>query len=112
VVGRTRPIELLINGSLRHESRARTSAAAAEVRGERADLVDEGGISGLHGLLQARLVEERTVSDDRSSDGNEDAAANVANEVDDPGDLIARLLRKSDISRGVMAMKAKGIANI
>ena len=74
-------------------------AATAKVRGKRVDLVDVGGIAGLHGLLQARLVEERTVGDDRSSDGNEDTAANVANEVDDSGDLVARFFWKSDISR-------------
>jgi hypothetical protein len=92
-------IELLINGSLCHEAGSGSFAATAKVRGKRVDLVDEGGIAGLHGLLQARLVKERTVGDDRSSDGNEDTAANVANEVDDPRDLIARLFRKSDISR-------------
>src|SRR6266403_2724553 len=93
-------IELLINGSSCHEAGSGSFGATAKVRGKRVDLVDVGGIAGLHGLLQARLVEERTVGDDRSSDGNEDTAANVANEVDDPGDLIARLFRKSDISRG------------
>src|ERR1700722_4723243 len=45
-------------------------------------------------------MEEGTVGDDRSSNGNENTAAYVANEVDDSGDLIARLFRKSDISRG------------
>jgi hypothetical protein len=92
-------IELLINGSSCHEAGSRPFAASAEVGGKRVDLGDECGIAGLHGFLQARLVEERTVGDDRSSDGNEDAAANVANEVDDPRDPIARLFRKSDISR-------------
>src|SRR6266481_9684857 len=82
-------IELLINSSSCHEARSGSFAATAEVRGKRVDLIDEGGIAGLHGLLQARLVEERTVGDDRSRDSNEDTAANVANEVDDPGDLIA-----------------------
>src|SRR5271168_3076710 len=90
----------MINSSSCHEARPRSSAATAKVRGKRVDLVEVGRIAGLQGLLQARLVEERTVGDDRSSDGNEDTAANIANEVDDPGDLIARLFRKSDISRG------------
>src|SRR5271170_1960685 len=92
-------IELLINSSSCHEAGPGSFSDAAKVRGKRVDLVDVGGIAGLHGLLQACLVEERTVGDDRSSDGDEDAAANVANEVDDSGDLIARLFRKSDISR-------------
>src|SRR6267378_5399891 len=59
-------IELLINSSSRHEAGFGPFAATAEVRGERVDLVDEGGIAGLHRLLQARLVEERAVGDDRS----------------------------------------------
>ena len=92
-------IELLIDSSSCHQARSGSFAATAEVRGKRVDLVDVGGIARLHGLLQARLVEERAVGDDRSSDGDEDAAANVTNEVDDPGDLIARLFRKSDIGR-------------
>src|SRR5271154_3135893 len=93
-------IELLINGRLCHVAGSGPFAATAKVIGKRINLADVGGIAGLHGLLQARLVEERTVGDDRSSDGNEDTTANVANEVDDPRDLIARLFRKSDISRG------------
>src|SRR5271163_766174 len=93
-------IELLINSRSCHETGSGSFAATAKVRGKRVDLVDVGWIAGLHGLLQTRLVEERTVGDDRSSDGNEDTAADVANEVDDPRDLIARLFRKSDISRG------------
>ena len=93
-------IELLINSSSCHEAGSGSFAATAKVRGKRVDLVDIGGTAGLHGLLQTRLVEERTVGDDRSSDGDEDTAANVANEVDDSGDLITRLFRKSDISRG------------
>jgi hypothetical protein len=44
-------------------------------------MVDEGGIAGLHGLLQARLMKERAVGDDRSRDGNEDTASDVANEI-------------------------------
>jgi hypothetical protein len=57
-------------------------------------------------------MEERPVGDNRSRDGNEDAAADVANEVDDPGNLSARLFRKPDISRGGDGDEAKGIANI
>ena len=93
-------IELLVNGSSCHVAGARPSAATTEERGKRVDMVDEGRIAGLHVLLQVRLVEERTVGDDCSGNGNEDAAANVANKVDDPRDLIARLFRKSDIGRG------------
>ena len=74
---------------------SRTFATTTEVRSKRVDLVDVGEIAGLHRLLQVCLMDERTIGDDRSSDGNEDTAANVANEVDDPGDLIVRLIRKS-----------------
>src|ERR1700679_1714587 len=90
-------IELLINSSLCHVARSGPFAATAKVRSKRINLADVGGIAGLHGLLQACLVKERTVGDDRSSDGNEDAAANVANEVDDPRDLVACLFGKPDI---------------
>jgi hypothetical protein len=44
-------------------------------------------------------VKKKTVGDDRSRDGNEDTASNVANEVDDSGDLVARLFWKPDIGR-------------
>src|SRR5258705_1579875 len=93
-------IELLINSSSRHQAGSGSFAATAKVRGKRVDPVDVDRIASLHGLLQARLVEERTVGNDRSSNGDEDTAANVANEVDDPRDLSARLFWKSDISRG------------
>ena len=46
-----------------------------------------------------RLMKERAVGDDCSSDRDEDAAANVANEVDDSRYLVARLFRKADIGR-------------
>src|ERR1700678_4486809 len=64
-------IELLINSSLCHVARSGPFATTAKVGGKRVDLVDVGGIAGLHGLLQARLVKKRTVGDDRSSDGDE-----------------------------------------
>src|SRR5580698_11120215 len=93
-------IELFVNGGPCHVVGAWTSAGTTEVRSKRVDLVSEGGVAGLHGLLQARLMDERTIGDDCSGGRDEDAAAYVANKVDDPGDLIARLFRKSNICRG------------
>jgi Beta-lactamase len=79
-------IELLINASSCHVGGARTSTVTTEVRSKRVDPVDEGEVAGLHGLLQACLMDERTIGDDRSSDRDEDAAAYVANKVDYSGE--------------------------
>src|SRR5258708_7088665 len=53
-------------------------------------------------------MEEGTVGDDRSCDGNENTAAYVSHKIDDPGDLIARFLGKSNISRGSNSDESEG----
>src|SRR6202453_3744045 len=85
------PIEFLISLSSRHEAGLRPSPASTEKSGKRIDSTDECRIAGLHVFLQMRLVKKRAVGNDRSGDGDENAAANVANEVDDPRNLVAGL---------------------
>src|ERR1700679_191004 len=92
-------IELLINLSSCHQARPWPFPASTEVSGKRVKPADEGRVAGVHVLLQMRLVKKRAVGDDCASDGNEDAAANIANEVNDPRNLITRLFRKPDIRR-------------
>jgi hypothetical protein len=91
-----------------HEAGPWPSATTTEVSREPIDRTDEGRIPGQHIFLQMCLVKERAVGDDRSGNGNEDAATNVANEVDDSGDLVARLFRKPDIRRVGEGDKAEG----
>src|ERR1700679_1759618 len=67
-------IELLIDGSPCHLTGARPFAATAKVSSKRANPADESRTAGLHVLLQTRLMEKRTVRDDRSSRGDENTA--------------------------------------
>src|SRR5258708_1820594 len=86
-------IELLIDGSPCHLTGTRLFAATAKVSSKRVDAADECRTAGLHELLQTRLMEEGTVRNDRAGDSDEDAPANIANEVDNSRNLIASLFR-------------------
>ncbi len=55
--------------------------------------------AGLHGALQMLLVPRGAAGDLRVGDGDEDAAADVAGEVDEAGDLVALLLGHADVGR-------------
>src|ERR1700679_1409990 len=89
------PIELVIDGA---ESAARAVGPAAEETGERMKLRLVAGAARLHIRLQALLVKERAVGDLRIGDSDQNRAADVAGEVDESGDLVARFFRKADVS--------------
>src|ERR1700723_8424 len=92
-------IERLVNLSSCHKRGPRPLSASTEVSGQRIGSTDEGEITGLHLFLQMRLVKKRAVGNDRSGDGDENAAANIADEIDNPRNLVTRFFRKSDIGR-------------
>ena len=81
---------------------------AAEEAAERLRVLLEGDGGGGHGALQVLLMPHGAGGDLGVGDGDEDAAADVAREVDEAGDLVALLLGHAHISRGGDGDEAEG----
>jgi hypothetical protein len=65
-------------------------------------------LSRLHGVLQMLLVPGGPAGDLGVGDGDHDAAADVAHEVDEAGDLVALLLGHAHVSRRGDGDEAEG----
>ena len=107
-LGRGLHVELVVKAGQGPGAAVGPAEGTAEKAGEGLGLLLEGGTGGGHGVLEVLLVPHGAGGDLGAGDGDEDAAADVADEVDEACDLVGLLAGHADVGGGGDGDEAEG----
>ena len=101
-------LEFSVDGAHGHSAAVGAAEVLAEEAADALGVLVKGDVGGGHLLLEEGLVVHGLAGDERAGDGDEDGAADVADEVDEAGDLIALFARGADVGGGGDGDEAEG----
>ena len=93
-------VELVVDGGHGEGLALAGSELTGKVAAEGLGLLVERDVSRTHGALEMLLVPGGSACDLCAGDGDEDGATDVADEVDEAGDLVGLLLGHADVGGG------------